>query len=66
MRNFCVLTTFVVLAACASANPVQPIARVQNVVYRVDDQAQKPASAKPDEGSAQAGTSKPMHIYWFF
>jgi hypothetical protein len=65
MRNLCVLTTFVVLAACASANPVQPIAKVQNVVYRVDDQAQKPAS-KPDEGSAQAGTSKPMHIYWFF
>jgi hypothetical protein len=60
------LTTFVVLAACASANPVQPIAKVQNVVYRVDDQAQKPASAKPDEGSAPAGTSKPMHIYWFF
>jgi hypothetical protein len=66
MRNLCVLTTFVVLAACASANPVQPIAKVQNVVYRVDDQAQKPASAKPDEGSAPAGTSKPMHIYWFF
>ena len=66
MRNLCVLTTFVVLAACASANPVQPIAKVQNVVYRVDDQAQKPPSAKPDEGSAPAGTSKPMHIYWFF
>jgi len=66
MRNLCVLTTFVVLAACASANPVQPIAKVQNVVYRVDDQAQKPAAAKPDEGSAPAGTSKPMHIYWFF
>ena len=66
MRDFCVLTMFVVLAACASANPVQPIAKVQNVVYRVEDQAQKPTSAKPDEGSAQAGMSKPMHIFWFF
>ncbi len=66
MRNFCVLTMFVVLAACASANQDQPIAKVQNVVYRVEDQAQKPASAKPDEGSAPAGMSKPMHIYWFF
>jgi len=66
MRNFCVLAVVVFLAACASANSVQPIARVQNVVYRVDDQAQKPASAKPDEGSGAAGTSKPVHIYWFF
>ena len=66
MRNFCVLTMFVAVAACASANPVQPVAKVQNVVYRVEDPAQKPTPAKSDEGGAQAGTSKPMHIYWFF
>ena len=64
MRNFCVLTVFVVLAACASAEPVQPLVKVQNVVYRVEDQAQKPTSAKSDE--APAGASKPVHIYWFF
>jgi len=66
MRNFCVLTLFVALAACASANPVQPLARVQNVVYRVEDPTQKPVSAKPDETGAPAGSSKPVHIYWFF
>lgn len=66
MRNFCVLAVTAVLAACATAAPVQPIANVQNVVYRVEDPAQKPVSAKPAEDSAPAGTSKPVHIYWFF
>lgn len=66
MRNFCVLGTIVVLAACASANPVQPIAKIQNVVYRVEDQAvQKPISAKPAEAATADGTSKPVHVYWF-
>jgi hypothetical protein len=66
MRNFCVLAVVAVLAACASANPVLPIAKVQDVVYRAEDQTQKPPSAKPDEASVPAGTSKPVHIYWFF
>ena len=66
MRNFGVLAMITVLAACASADPVQPIAKVQNAVYRVEDQTQKPPSAKPGEGSAQAGTSKPVRIFWFF
>jgi hypothetical protein len=65
MRNLCVLTVLVVLAACASANPVQPIAKIQNVVYRIEDRA-GPTSAKPDDANAVAGASKPVHVYWFF
>ena len=65
MHKFCVLAVIVVLAACASANPVQPIAKVQNVVYRVGDPpAQVSTSAKAEEASAALGT-KPMHVYWF-
>ena len=66
MRNFGVLAMTIVLAACATADPVQPIAKVQNAAYRVEDQAQKPPSAKPGEDGAQAGASKPVRIFWFF
>jgi len=66
MHRVCVLGGMVVLCACASAQPDQPIAKLQDVVYRVGDQpAQVTTSAKAEEASAALGTSKPMHVYWF-
>jgi hypothetical protein len=67
MRNLCVLGVMAVLSACATANSDQPpIAKFQNVVYRVGDQEAKlSTSAKAEEASAALGTSKPMHVYWF-
>jgi len=66
MRKFCVLSAIVFLCACASAPPEQPIASIQNVVYRVGDSpAPKTSPAKSDESDAGIGSSKPMHVYWF-
>lgn len=69
MRGFCILTLMVVLSACASTPSDEPIARFQNAVYRVGDQAAPmPASAKSEEAKPADGMqapSKPMHLYWF-
>lgn len=69
MRSFCMLAMMVVLSACASTASDQPLAKFQNAVYRVGDQAaQMPTSAKPDEARPEVGmqaTSKPVHLYWF-
>ena len=69
MRSFCTLAVMVVLSACASTPPDQPLARFQNAVYRVGDQAaQTPISAKPDDAQPEGGMqapSKPVHLYWF-
>jgi hypothetical protein len=69
MRSFCTLAVMVVLSACASTPSDQPLAKFQNAVYRVGDQAtQMPTSAKPDEARTEVGMqapSKPAHLYWF-
>jgi hypothetical protein len=63
------LAGMVVLSACTSTASDQPIAKFQNAVYRVGDQAaQMSTSAKPSEAPPEVGMqvpSKPAHIYWF-
>jgi hypothetical protein len=69
MRSFCMLAMMVVLSACASTASDPPVAKFQNAVYRVGDQAaQMPTSAKSSEAPPEVGMqgpSKPVHIYWF-
>ena len=70
MRGLCILPLMVVLSACASmAASEQPLAKVQNAVYRVEDKpAPTPASAKSEEAkpaNATQASSKPVHLYWF-
>jgi hypothetical protein len=68
MRILAGLAFAVALSACASTDPVQPVAMLQNSVYVVGDQS---ATVKPMETPAaaveeKADVSALKRLYWFF